>query len=177
MSIFNHNIAQSFRLPAIGIFVCLMIGAVANCKFIMGQQLVKKKSMTQKKFINPKTLSKSSGYSHAVVVKGGRTIYISGQVAQNAQGEIIGKGDLRLQTMQAFQNLKNALSGAGADFADVVKINIYVANYRFENLSIIREVRERFISAENPPASTLVGVESLFHEDLLIEIEAIAVLD
>jgi len=160
-----------------GILVCLMIGVCAGGISVMGQQPKGRKSMVKKKFVNPKTLPKSGSYSHLVIVKGGKTVYISGQVSQNAEGEIVGKGDLRSQIMQTFQNLKNALAEVGAAFSDVIKINIYVVNYREENLAVIREVRSRFVSAEKPPASTLVGVESLFHEDLLIEIEAIAVID
>ena len=102
-------------------------------------------------------------------------IFISGQVAMNAAGEVIGKNDLRVQTTQVYENIKLLLAEAGVTFADVVKTNTYIVNYKPADLPIIREVRKNFLSAEAPPASTLVGVSSLFHPDLLIEIEVIAV--
>ena len=130
----------------------------------------------QKEFINPFP-NKPTGYTHVVVVNGpGKTIYISGQVALNAQGEVVGKGDLQVQTVQVYENLKTALQAAGATFNDVVKLNTYIVNYKPEQVAIVRSVRSNYISKENPPASTLIGVQALVNPDFLIEIEAIAVL-
>jgi enamine deaminase RidA (YjgF/YER057c/UK114 family) len=127
------------------------------------------------KFINPEGLSKPTGYTHVVVTSGERTVYIAGQVALNAKGELVGKNDLKAQTEQVFENLKTALMAAGCTFKDVVKITTYVVNYKPEVVPGIREIRSKYFSSENPPASTLVGVQALAREDFMIEIEAVAV--
>ena len=132
--------------------------------------------MAQKKFINPESLVKPSSYTHVVVSEPGKTIYISGQVPVNSTGEIVGKGDLRAQVKQVYENLKLCLAAAGATFDDVVKMNTYVVNYKPENVTVIREVRSGYLSLMNPPASTLAGVQALYHPDVMIEIEAIAVI-
>jgi len=129
-------------------------------------------TFAQVKFINPKPV----GYSDAAVVEGGRTIYISGQVPVDGQGNVVGKGDLKAQTVQVFENLKRVLEAGGADFSAVVKINIYIVNARPEDVAVVRAVRRNYLSQTNPPASTLVGVTSLVDPNFLIEIEAIAVV-
>ncbi len=127
---------------------------------------------------NPQGLSTPRGYSHVVSVTGGRTLYVAGQVAFNAQGEIVGKGDLRAQARQVFENLRLALAGGGATFKDVVKFNTYVVNFKAEDLVALREVRaEALKDLTAPPASTLVGVQALANPDFLIEVEAVAVVD
>lgn len=129
-----------------------------------------------KQYINPFG-TKPPGYTHVVVVTGpGKTIYISGQVPTNGAGEIVGKGDLKAQVTQVYENLSIALRAAGATFNDVVKMNTYVVNYKPADVTVIREVRSKYLSKENPPASTLAGVQALFHPDVMIEIEAIAVV-
>jgi enamine deaminase RidA (YjgF/YER057c/UK114 family) len=130
----------------------------------------------EKKFINPSTLAPPRGYTHVVTTTGGKTVFVAGQVAWDAKGEVVGKGDLRAQATQAYENLKAALAAAGATFADVVKINTYVVNYKSADLPVIREVRSKFFAQENLPASTLIGVQALALEDLLIEVEAVAVV-
>jgi enamine deaminase RidA (YjgF/YER057c/UK114 family) len=126
---------------------------------------------------NPPGLSTPRGYSHTVSVSGGRTVYIAGQVAYDAQGEVVGKGDLRAQMRRAFENLRVALAAAGGSFKDLVKINTYVVGYKPDQLPILREVRAEMLKDLTPPASTLIGVQALVNPDLLIEIEAIAVVD
>jgi enamine deaminase RidA (YjgF/YER057c/UK114 family) len=128
-----------------------------------------------KEFINPKKLFAPPGFTQVVTAQGGKMIYISGQVAFNDKAELIGKGSLADQTTQTFENLRAALKAAGADFKDVVKLNYYVAGLKPEDISVIREIRNKYLPAENPPASTLVGVLALFRPDVLIEIEAVAV--
>jgi enamine deaminase RidA (YjgF/YER057c/UK114 family) len=128
-------------------------------------------------FIQPDGLSANPAYTHVVTATGGTTVYISGQVAVDAAGAVVGRGDLDAQTRQVMENLKLALAGAGATFDDVVKITTYVVGYRPELRSVIAGARSAYLSAEHPPASTLVGVEALAGPDWLIEIEAIAVLD
>ncbi|MGE0610572.1 MAG: RidA family protein [Pirellulales bacterium] len=127
-------------------------------------------------FINPPALCPTYGWSHVVTSTGGKTIYVSGQVGNDQRAAIVGRGDLRAQTEQAFHNVAIALEAAGATFADVVKTSLFVVGLKPEHVPIIREVRGRYISADNPPASTLVGVSALVDPDWLIEIEAVAVV-
>jgi enamine deaminase RidA (YjgF/YER057c/UK114 family) len=131
----------------------------------------------EKEFFNPPGLNKPPGYTHTVTARGGKTVYIAGQTAWNAQGDLVGRGDLRAQTVQAFENLKIALAAAGATFNDVVKYTTFVVNYSPDVRPMLGEVREQYLPKENPPASTLIGVQSLARDGMLIEIEAIAVLD
>jgi enamine deaminase RidA (YjgF/YER057c/UK114 family) len=131
----------------------------------------------QTEFINPKSLCPTFGWTHAVTVTGGKTIYISGQVSVNERGEVVGKGDLRAQTTQTFENLKHALTAVGATYRDVVKTNLYVVGLKPEHVPVLREVRSRYVDAAHPPVSTLVGVSALVGPDWLIEIEAVAVID
>ena len=125
-------------------------------------------------FINPPTLGKTHGWTHVVSTRGGQTIHISGQTSIDAAGNVVGIGDLKRQTEQTFENLRLALAAAGATWNDVIVTRLYVVNLQPEHVPIIREVRSRYVSAEHPPASTLVGVSALVGADWLIEIEATA---
>ena len=127
-------------------------------------------------FVNPPDLCPTFGWTHVVSSRGGKTIHISGQVGINAKGEVVGKGDMKAQTEQAFKNIQIALTAVGATFNDVVKTSIFVVGLKQEHVPIIREVRSRYVSANHPPASTLVGVSALVGPDWLIEIEATAVV-
>ncbi|WP_254508388.1 RidA family protein [Anatilimnocola floriformis] len=127
-------------------------------------------------YLNPKTLCPTFGWTHVAVSSGQRTIYISGQVAVDEQGKVVGVGDMKAQTEQAFRNVQLALEAAGATFADVVKTSLFVVGLKPEHVPLIREVRARYVSKETPPTSTLVGVSALVGPEWLIEIEAIAVL-
>lgn len=129
-----------------------------------------------KQFLNPAGLNPTFGWTHVVTSSGGRTIHISGQAGIDKGGQLVGKGDLRRQTEQTFENLKVALAAAGASFRDVVNSRIYVVGFQPEHLPIIREVRSRYFAADQPPASTLVGVTALAGADWLIEIEVTAVV-
>ena len=128
----------------------------------------------ERKFINPEGMNKPGTYTPVVTVRGGKAIHVSGQVALDERGQIVGKGDLKAQTEQVYRNLGLALKGAGATFQDVVKITTFVVNYKPEYRSLMHEVRSRHFSKENPPASTLVGVQSLATADFLVEVEAVA---
>jgi enamine deaminase RidA (YjgF/YER057c/UK114 family) len=134
-------------------------------------------TMSEVQHIRPEGLSNSPAYTHVVTSRSDRTLYISGQIAINAAGEVVGAGDLAAQTEQVMENLKTALAAAGASFADVVKITTYVVDYEPAHRGVISEVRSRYLPADNPPASTLVGVQALAGPEWLIEIEAIAVTD
>jgi len=129
----------------------------------------------EKRFLNPEGLVRPGVYTPVVTVSGGRTIYVSGQVPQDAAGELVGRGDLAAQAEQVYRNLELALKGAGAGFGDVVKINVYVVGYKAEYRPLLNAARSRYVSKDNPPASTLIGVQALAREGFLIEIEAVAV--
>lgn len=128
--------------------------------------------LARTRFINPPTLATPPGYTQVVEASGGRTIYISGQVALDAAGHVVGAGDVRAQAAQVFANLQAALEAAGATFAHVVKLNVYLLDVAA--LPLLREVRERYINIQAPPASTLVEVRRLAREEFLVEVEAIA---
>jgi enamine deaminase RidA (YjgF/YER057c/UK114 family) len=134
------------------------------------------KSFAQTSYINPYPI-KPPGYTHVVVSTGEKTIYLSGQVAFNEKGEVVGKGNIEAQTRQVFENIKICLKAAGADFKDVVKFTYFVKDFKSEYLGIIRNVRNSYINTEQPPASSLVGVQALFNPEVMIEIEAIAVIN
>ena len=128
-------------------------------------------------FVNPPELCPTYGWTHVVSSSGGRTIYVSGQVAIDKKGDLVGQGDLQAQTEQAFQNVVHALTAAGATFRDVVKTSLFVVGLKPEHVPLIRAVRGKYVSADHPPASTLVGVSALVGPEWLIEIEAVAVVD
>lgn len=124
------------------------------------------------RYINPGTMAGLDGFTHAVKV--GLTVYVSGQVALDSTGRIVGPGDLAAQARQAFANLAFVLHIAGANPADVVKLNVYVVDYRPEDLAIIREAGAQFFPERNPPAGTVLGVQSLPRDSLLIAVDAVA---
>jgi enamine deaminase RidA (YjgF/YER057c/UK114 family) len=126
--------------------------------------------------INPPGLNNSPAYTQVVAAKPGTIIWVSGQTAQNSKGELVGKGDLKAQVNQAWENLRLALAGSGATFQDVVKVTTYVVNYKPSMRDDLRAARLHFMGDAKPPAATLVGVQSLASEDWLIEIEVTAVI-
>jgi enamine deaminase RidA (YjgF/YER057c/UK114 family) len=128
-------------------------------------------------FFNPAGLSVPPGYTHVVTVEGGKLAFISGQTAYNANSELVGPGDLRAQTVQAFENLKIALAAVGATFEHVVKYTTFIVDYTPDVRPMLGEVRSMYLPKQNPPASTLLGVQALARDGMLIEIEAIARLD
>jgi enamine deaminase RidA (YjgF/YER057c/UK114 family) len=123
-------------------------------------------------FLSPSTLPEPPGYSHIVSARPARVVWISGQVAMNADGTAAAPGDWEAQTRLAFENVGRALEAAGAAWPDVAKLTYFVVDVAA--LQTIRSVRDEFVDAERPPASSLVQVAALFRPDLLIEIEAVA---
>lgn len=126
--------------------------------------------------LNPAGLSKSPNYTQVVTVQGGRTVYISGQVPVNAQGELIGKGDFPAQVKQVYENIRTALSAAGATFDDVIKTTTLVVSSDDTKLATVRQIRSQYYTRPQPPASTYFGVQALYDKDVMIEIEVIAVV-
>jgi len=104
-------------------------------------------------------------------VQSGNMIYVSGQVAVNPDGQIVGKGDMRAQTRQTLENIKAVLAVAGVTMDDVVKINSFVTD--ISKASEMMEVRREYFGHQ-PPASTTVEVKALIYPDLMIEIEVVA---
>lgn len=132
-----------------------------------------------KKFIHPEKLDNFPKlFTQVVAVKSGetKTVFISGQVAIDREGRVMGKGDLGAQAAQVFENLSLALESAGANPADVVKLNIYVVNMKPEDAKTVGLARKKWFNQENLPASTMIGVVSLVSPDFLLEVEAIAVV-
>ena len=125
--------------------------------------------------LNPVELVRPAGYSHVVATRGGKQVFVSGQVSLDAEGNLVGKGDLKAQAERVFENLRVALAAAGATPQDVVRLNTYVVGYKPSDLAILREVRSRAFGDTALAASTLVGVQALAREGLLVEVEAIAV--
>ena len=112
-----------------------------------------------------------SHFTH--VVKAGRLVFVSGCVATDAQGRTVGGGDVLAQARQVHENLKTCLAAAGATFADVCKVTVFLRNVA--DREKVNVVRQEYFGAHRP-ASTLVEISRLVREDLLVEIEATAVL-
>lgn len=124
--------------------------------------------------LTPDTMPKSVGYSQLAMVTGGKVVFISGQVALDKSGDVVGKGDYRAQIQQVFENLDAAVRAAGGTFHDVIKLNSYLLDV--SHLGDFRDVRDTFIDVKNPPTSTAVQVQRLFRPEFLVEVEAVAVI-
>jgi 2-iminobutanoate/2-iminopropanoate deaminase len=102
----------------------------------------------------------------------GNTIYVSGQIAYNSEGRLVGEGDMKAQTRQVFENISEILESAGSSLKDVVKINTYITDgSKFMDMLAVRSE----IFGDDPPASTAVVVAGLAFPELLIEVEAVAI--
>jgi enamine deaminase RidA (YjgF/YER057c/UK114 family) len=125
--------------------------------------------------LNPEGLSKSPNYSQVVAAPRGRIVFVSGQLATDAAGKLVGAGDFRAQADQVLKNLETALTAAGATWSDVVMMRSYVIGLG-KNLDAFREARRRALGGAPLPASTTVGVAELARPEALLEVEVIAVL-
>ena len=133
----------------------------------------------QIEFHNPPSLPKAVGFSHAAETRGGRTLFLAGQVAKDREGRVVGKGDLVAQFRQVCENLKAAVTAGGGELTDVVKLTIYVldaGDYKRHAKAIGGVYRQYF--GKHFPAMTLVGVRDLYDaaEGCVIEIEGFACL-
>lgn len=128
--------------------------------------------------INPEGLFRLEAFSQAITVSGrAKTIYIGGQNAINSKGELIGDGDLELQTKQALHNIKTILAAENASFADLVKLNIYLVNGS-DPLIGYKAFQEMSGSLDNPPLVTVLFVsEFASRPSCLLEIDGIAVIE
>ena len=127
-----------------------------------------------KRALDPDGLPSPVGpYSNVVATPPGRMVFVAGQVALDANGEIVGAGDVAAQTRQVMENLRIALEAAGATFADVVRVVNYITDV--DLFGQMAAVRKEYL-VEPYPASTLVEVSALMYPELLIEIEATPVV-
>jgi enamine deaminase RidA (YjgF/YER057c/UK114 family) len=126
--------------------------------------------------VNPEGMHANPAFSQAVTVAGNvKTIYVGGQNAVDAQGAIVGVGDLAAQTEQVFTNLETVLSAAGATLHDVVKWTVFVVQGQ-DLAPGFAVAQQRLGTSAPPPAISAAFVSSLAHPDFLVEIEAIAVV-
>lgn len=127
-------------------------------------------------FKNAGSVSIPAGYSHAAEIDLGNCIMLllSGQVPLDKEGNLVGKGDLAKQAEQGFQNIKSIMEEAGGTMDSIVTTGVFLTD--ITQVQKFRDVRNRFINPEKPPASTLVQISKLFSDDWLIEIEATAVI-
>jgi reactive intermediate/imine deaminase len=125
-------------------------------------------------FAAPQGVRPGAGYSHAVAAAG-RLVAIAGQVAMDEDGELVGPSDPKAQAERVFENLRLVLAAAGASFADVIKLGIFVTDIAI--LPVVREVRDRYVDTAQPPASTAVQVAALFRPGYVVEIEALGVVN
>jgi|SRR5690554_447228 len=125
-------------------------------------------------FINPDGLSKNLAFTQIVTIHGpGKTIYVGGQNAVNAQGEMVGKGDIAEQTEQVMKNLQTALQAAEATFDNLIKLSIFIV--QGQDLYKGFQASQKHLGyLQNPPAITGFFVAALAHPDYLVEIEAVA---
>lgn len=129
------------------------------------------------RLFNPPQMHAPNGYSHVAEITRGRMVYLAGQVAIDASGNIVGKDNFGEQVGQVFANLKTALEAVGATFKNVVKLNYYcVDSVDPSEMAVVRSVRDSHIDTSSPPASTFVVVRRLVRPEWLIEIEAVAVV-
>jgi len=126
-----------------------------------------------KQIVNPAAMAPPSGYSSAVR-KGGTPVFISGQVALDGQGKVVGEGDAAAQTEQVFRNLRTVVEACGGTLDDIVKINVYVTDAAYR--PAIAAARQRHWKEGQYPASTYVVVSALAVPQLLVEIEAVAMI-
>lgn len=127
-----------------------------------------------KQAIRPQGILNAPGYSHAVL-KSGTPVFISGQVAQEESGAIVGEGDIEAQVAQVFRNLRTVVNACGGSMDDIVKINVYTTDLSYR--PAIGAARLKTFRAGLMPASTFVVVSSLADPRLLVEIEAVAMID
>jgi 2-iminobutanoate/2-iminopropanoate deaminase len=128
------------------------------------------------KFVNPPSVSSPKGFSQAVQIDLGncKMLMISGQVAFDQQGNLIGKANFSEQATQVFNNIKSIIEAQGGKMNNLVRISIYLTD--ISQLAAFREVRDQFINIKCPPASTLVQVNRLFRDDVLLEVDATAII-
>ncbi|MBI4484029.1 MAG: RidA family protein [Acidobacteria bacterium] len=132
----------------------------------------------EKKIINPPMLPAPKGFNHGILVTGGRLLFLAGQDASDAEGRIVGPGDLVAQFEQVLRNLKAVVEEAGGRFQDIVKLNIFVRDRDayVANLKPLGRVFQSYFGGYYP-AMALFQVSAFFREEALIELEGLAVVE
>jgi enamine deaminase RidA (YjgF/YER057c/UK114 family) len=130
-----------------------------------------------KTIINPPELAHPRGFSHGILVTGGRLLFLAGQTASNAEGQIVAAGDIVGQYEQVLRNLKTVVEAAGGKMQDIVKINIFVKDRDgyLAHLKPLGQVHKAFFG-NYYPATALFEISRFFQDEALIEIEGLAVL-
>jgi enamine deaminase RidA (YjgF/YER057c/UK114 family) len=123
--------------------------------------------------VAPEGVAAGRGYSQVVIGRG-RVVVVSGQIAQDERGELVGPGDPAAQAQQVFENLRRCLAAAGAEFNDVVKLTFFMLDVA--HLPAVRNARDAVMDMTRPPASTAVQVAALFAPGYLLEVEAWALV-
>ena len=126
-----------------------------------------------REIIHPVSVHSTAGVGYSHVAKAGDTVYIAGQIALDADGALVGRGDIEAQTQQVYANLQAILEELGGSLDDIVKLTTYMTDR--SHLDAFRNVRNRFFSDAFPP-NTLLFVSGLAQPDYLVEIEAVAFL-
>ncbi len=126
-----------------------------------------------KQIVNPSTVSKPTGYSHAVK-KAGTPVFIAGQVALDAEGRLVGEGDIAAQADQVMQNLRAVVEACGGSMDDIVKITVYTTD--ISHRAAIGAARQKHFKDGEYPASTFLVISSLAQPQFLVEIEAVAMI-
>ena len=130
--------------------------------------------------INPDGLPKPEVYRQMSIATGSRLVFLAGQVARDADGNRVGEGDLAAQVEQAYLNVATALAAAGGSFDDVAKLTVYVVDWSPEKMPLLGEGVGRAaakLGVDPVKPIALLGVAALGEPDLLVEVEATAVLD
>jgi len=129
-------------------------------------------------YVQPEKLPSMAKYylSPVVVSKSTNTIYVSGQVARDLSGNIVGGDDLEKQMVQALTNIKTALAEVGATMQDIARLDIYIVDYSSDLLPAYKAAMKQFFDPEHLPANTLLGIDSLAFPGYLVEITATAVV-
>ena len=129
----------------------------------------------KKQFITPPSSPRPRGYHHVVASEAGRLIFTAGQVGFDRDRNLIGDGDLAVQIRHAMKNLVTKAAGGG--FEDIVKLTTFVVDYDPAQREIVLDTVAEFFPPQRTPANSLIGIDSLSVNGLLVEIEAIAVTD
>jgi enamine deaminase RidA (YjgF/YER057c/UK114 family) len=133
------------------------------------------------RLFTPDAMLRGTPYHHVAVGTGARHVHVSGQIARRPDGTPVAPGDLAGQVAQVLRNTAVGLAGAGATFADVVRLTFYVTRWQPDHIGAfmagVEEVTEELGLPMPMPPSSLIGVDVLFERDVLVELEATAVLD
>src|SRR2546425_11354441 len=131
----------------------------------------------EKHIINPPELARPTGFSHGILITGGRLLFLAGQTGSDAEGHIVAPGDLVAQYEQVLRNLQTVVEAAGGKMQDITKINIFVRDRDdyLAHLKPLGKVHRSFFGAYYP-ATALFEISRFFQDEALIEIEGVAVL-